>query len=45
MEMVINSYDAVAADPLAEGGDPGYRNRIFEPVAEDVAGRMGLDAG
>ena len=35
----------VTSDPLAEGGDPGFRNKIFVAVSADTAGRMSMDAG
>ena len=35
----------VTGDPIAEGGDPGFRNKIFVAVAADTAGRMSMDAG
>ena len=45
MNMALMGYDIVNSDPLADGGDPGFKSQIFGAVVTDDAGRMVLSDG
>ena len=45
MNMALMGYDIVESDPLAKGGDKGFRSQIFGAVVTDDAGRMVLSDG
>ena len=45
MNMGLMGYDIVNSDPLAKGGDKGFRSQIFGAVVTDASGRMALSDG
>ena len=45
MNMALMGYDIVESDPLAKGGDKGFRSQIFGAVVVDGDGRMVLSDG
>ena len=45
MNMALMGYDIVESDPLAKGGDKGFRSQIFGAVVVDGNGRMALSDG
>ena len=45
MNMGLMGYDIIKSDPLAEGGDPGFKSHIFIPEMVDSNGRMVLSDG
>ena len=45
MNMALMGYDIVNSDPLAKGGDKGFRSQIFAAVVVDDNGRMALSDG
>ena len=45
MNMALMGYDIVESDPLAKGGDKGFRSQIFGAVVIDGDGRMVLSDG
>ena len=45
MNMALMGYDLINGDPMAKGGDIGFRSQIFGAVVTDDYGRMVLSDG